>query len=140
MKTKSYLYFSILFFCILPLKVFAQADPAKWKKIFENQNYEIFIDPSTVKPITNPQITPKGYTFIDMINFKKVPEDSDIDASVSHVASIDCSNPGYKNQYGTLYKKHNANGLGVSFPASAWVDIPKANEQTKMIFKYFCGS
>jgi hypothetical protein len=139
-KTKNYLYFSILFFCILPLKVFAQADPAKWKKIFENQNYEIFIDPSTVKPITNPQITPKGYTFIDMINFKKVPEDSQLDASVTHIASVDCNNPGYKSQGGRLLKKHYANAAGQEFPGSPWVDIPKANEQTKIIFKYFCNN
>jgi hypothetical protein len=56
--------FAFLFFS---LKVFAQADPAKWKKIFENQNYEIFIDPGSIRPITNPQITSKGFTFIDMI-------------------------------------------------------------------------
>jgi hypothetical protein len=139
-KIKSYFYFSILFCCLLSLKVFAQANPAKWKKIFEDQNYEIFIDPSSVKPITNPQITPKGYTFMDMINFKKVPEDGDVNASVRHVAWIDCSNPGYKNQYGTLHKKHYANSAGQEFPGSPWVDIPKANEQTKIIFKYFCGS
>jgi len=138
MKFKKITAFTFL--CILSINVSAQADPAKWKKIFENQNYEIFIDPSSVRPIINPQITTKGFTFIDMINFKKVAEDGPLDASITHIASVDCINPGYKSQGGRLLKKHYANSAGEEFTGSPWVDIPKANEQVKMIYKYFCSN
>lgn len=137
---KIFFYLIILFSCTLPLKVFAQVDP-RWKKIFEDQNFEIFIDPKTVSPIGNTQITSKGYTFIDMINFKNVSEDSEIDASVTHIATLDCINPGYKVASARLFKKHYAKGAGQLFPASSWVNIPQqANEQTKIIYKYFCDN
>ena len=138
--TNKFFYLIILFSCTLPLKVFAQVDP-RWKKIFEDQNYEIFFDPKTVSPIGNTQITSKGFTFMDMINFKKVPEDSELDASVTHIATVDCINPGYKVENAKLFKKHYAKATGESFPASSWVKIPQqANEQTKIIYKYFCDN
>lgn len=138
--TNKFFYLIILFSCTLPLKVFAQVDP-RWKKIFEDQNLEIFIDPKTVSPIRNPQITSKGFTFIDMVNFKNTAEDSEIFASVTHIATLDCINPGYKNEGGRLYKKYYAKGAGESFPASSWVNIPQhANEQAKIIYKYFCDN
>ena len=70
----------------LCFKGLTQVDP-RWKKIFEDQNLEIFIDPKTVSPIGNPQITSKGFTFIDMVNFKNIPEDSEIFASVRYTHS-----------------------------------------------------
>ena len=72
---------------------------------------------------------------------KNTAEDSEIFASVTHIATLDCINPGYKNEGGRLYKKYYAKGAGESFPASSWVNIPQhANEQAKIIYKYFCNN
>ena len=115
------------------------ANMSGWKKIYDSENYDIYIQDGSERPITNPNITSRGFTFIDMINNKKAPEGSDLVVSVTHIGSVDCNNPGYKSQGGYMYKKHYMGGPGQEFGGSVWVDMPKANEQTKKIFEYFCS-
>lgn len=110
-----------------------------WVKVGEILGEDIYIQQSSVRPITNQQITTKGYSIIDMSNYKgNTSDSSSLPKSVVRMSFVDCANPGYKVNGGKTYKQYLANGVGVDFGGASWVDIQKANDTTKIIYRAMC--
>ena len=139
MKFK-FLFISLLFSC----NSFSQstiqfADSRGWDKIYDHKDFIVYIQSDSVHPAFNSGGVITGFNFVDLTNYKRIPEGDSFPSSWSHFGSVDCLRDAYKNNGAKSFKKYFAKGASVDYPASKWIIFEHANEQAKSIIRHFCG-
>ena len=139
MKFK-FLFISLLFSCnSFSQSSIQSADSRGWEQIYDHKDLIVYIQTESVQAVTNSSGVTTGFNFVDLTNYKLIPEGDSFPSSWSHFGSVDCLRLAYKNNGTKSFNKYFAKGSSVDYPPSKWVDIASANETAKSVIRYFCG-
>ena len=136
-----------LFFILFTFVAFSTNAQSSWKKIFEDDVVRIYVDPGSIKKVSDPKSL-SVYSVVDMMDYYQMAEgpnrygnqSEQLPVSVVHTLLLDCASSTFRISGFYTYQTHNAVGSpnkGENY-GSPWLSMGSSTKQFKSIFNSIC--